>query len=131
MADPIDTSALRALLEKATKGEWLYRPHPFDDWGVIRSAETRYFVAQASAGRGLTDEEAASHRAAKTDPYGPNAELIVAMHAALPSLLDEVERLREALKRMHEAFNAKKPIPKHEGDALEAMCRAALGRSTS
>ncbi len=48
-----------------------------------------------------------------------NARLI----AAAPDLL-------EALQRMHQAFNAKAPIPKQEGDALEAMCRAAIAKAT-
>lgn len=69
---------------------------------------------------GSNREYVASVQIRATNPAGDNARLI----AAAPELL-------EALKRMHQAFNAKKPIPKHEGDALEAMCVAAINRALS
>jgi hypothetical protein len=51
-----------------------------------------------------------------------NGEANARLIAASPDLL-------EALRAMHAAFNAKRPIPKEEGDALEAMCRAALSKA--
>lgn len=141
----VDTAALRELLGKATKGPWLYRPHQYDDWGVVRAEyELGWIVLQASAGRRLTDEEAAQHRAAKTDPYGPNAQLIIAMHAALPALLDEVDRMRDLVQHMLGAIDGghidseqidgdyDSGIPPHKWHEEWAYyARAALGRSTS
>lgn len=42
--------------------------------------------------------------------------------AASPDLL-------AALKKMHAAFNSPKPIAKKKGDALEAMCCAAIAKA--
>jgi hypothetical protein len=79
---------LEAALEKATKGEWEYRSHEFDDWGVIRSdtgAEaTGFLVAISRAG---CDADLDAHRAAKTDPYEPNGRFIALAHNLMPALI--------------------------------------------
>jgi len=59
-----------------TPGPWEYRPHKYDDWGVIR-ARDGFYVAQCSVTR-WSDEEREAHRAAKTDPTEANARLIAA-----------------------------------------------------
>ena len=88
-----EVERLRALLAKASPLPWAYRPCEHDDWGYIRGPEQRgqYGPYRPIVARGHDSEVAFEdydkHRAAKTDPYGPNAELIVAAVNALPSLL--------------------------------------------
>lgn len=85
---------LRSLVAKATPGPWAYRPREFDDWGFIRVAQAdaegwQPIVALGRAGPVESDHD--EHRRNKTDPYGPNAELIVAAINHLPALLDRLE----------------------------------------
>ncbi len=68
------TALLRELLAKATPGEW--RLH---EWSPTQADICNDGVPIAN---GATED----------------ARLIVAMHAALPALLDEVKRLRGAVK---------------------------------
>lgn len=85
---------LRSLIAKATPGPWAYRPREYDDWGFIRVAQAdaegwQPIVALGRAGPVESDHD--EHRRNKTDPYGPNAELIVAAINHLPALLDRLE----------------------------------------
>ena len=88
-----EVARLADLLAKASPLPWAYRPCEHDDWGYIRGPEQRgqYGPYRPIVARGHDSEVAFEdydkHRAAKTDPYGPNAELIVAAVNALPSLL--------------------------------------------
>jgi hypothetical protein len=93
------TSTSAQTETKHTKGPWLVRERS-NGFSVV---DLSGVIATVSSAR--TRQEA-------------NARLI----AASPDLL-------EALRAMHAAFNAKRPIPKEEGDALEAMCRAALSKA--
>ena len=67
----IDIARLRRLLEEGTPEPWELDPEDMI-WG---------------AGELIS-----------SDASGPDAALIVAMHEALPQLLDEIERLREGLQ---------------------------------
>lgn len=103
MMDKPDLDRLEALLEKATATPWRYRPDQYDDWGWIRGPD-RFPVAVARAGCHTSLEEEAAHRAAGTDPYGPNALLVVEAVNALPALIaalrayeGERERVREVI----------------------------------
>jgi len=69
-----------------TKGPWLYRPNPYDDWGSVRNGEG-YLVAVA-ANPSISESQYAAHRAARTDPYEANARLI----AAAPDVREELKR---------------------------------------
>jgi len=94
---------LRELLDKATPGPWVYRPHKNDDWGVVRATDGNgYPIAQARAGRHVTDDEYAAHRVAKTDPFEANARLIAAARNHLPAILARIEALEAALQRQPE-----------------------------
>lgn len=89
-------SELRELLDKAAPGPWLYRSQEHDDWGTIRDADG----CHAARGHGGSFENYDEHRRNKTDPYGQNSLLIVAMRNALPALLDAAERA-EQWEQMH------------------------------
>lgn len=100
-----DVARLRKRLAEASPQPWAYRPDKYDDWGWIRSVERddrdigpfRPIVANAKDSM-VGDIEIAAHRRAGTDPYGPNALLIVEAVNALPALLDTIDRQRELLK---------------------------------
>lgn len=100
---------LRALDEAATPGPWAYRPDEFDDWGVVKAPPQRpdgfeydlsFVLAQfrdPAATDPITQHE---HRAAKTDPWKGNAELVTFLRNAVPAILAMAEhnqRMREAL----------------------------------
>ena len=85
----VDLAELRALWEAGTRGEWT-----FDTDGI------------AFGFYGADDERimSASGHWSTTAPSDADAALIVAMHAALPQLLDEIERLREELDFQRKAL---------------------------
>ena len=89
------TDDLRALLEKATPGPWRYFP---SGSRLIEGSTRRRNPNSIIVAGPPTDEElvAAFHNW----PPHDDAVLIVAAVNALPALLDEVERLRKALRRM-------------------------------
>lgn len=86
---------LRQRLAEASAQPWVYRPNKHDDWGWIRGVERddrdigpfRPIVANAKDSM-VGEAAMAEHRRAGTDPYGPNALLIVEAVNALPWLLD-------------------------------------------
>lgn len=86
---------LRQRLTEASAQPWVYRPTLYDDWGWIRGVERddrgigpfRPVVATAKDSM-VGEAGMAEHRRAGTDPYGPNALLIVEAVNALPWLLD-------------------------------------------
>lgn len=94
-----DLRAMRARCDAATEGPWLYRPHEFDDWGMVRISHPSepWVVATARAG-GPAD--LGEHRAAKTDPYRHNGEFIAHARADMPRLLDAVEALTGEVARL-------------------------------
>ena len=90
---------LEALLAKVMPGPLEYRPYEHDDWGFIRGPERDTICGPskpivAIAREGGTESDHDEHRRNKTDPYGPNAELIVAAVNALPRLLNTIRDLR-------------------------------------
>ncbi len=89
---------LRGLLANGTPTPWEYRPYEYDDWGFIRGPEIELsmgpckpVVAIAREGGAMPDDD--EHRRNKTDPYGPNALLIVAAVNTLPTLLSRLTSL--------------------------------------
>jgi hypothetical protein len=84
---------LQHLMSSASPQPWVYRPNKYDDWGWIRGVEKdsdigryRPIVANArDSDIGFDDMQ--PYREAGTDPYGPNALLIVAAVNALPVLI--------------------------------------------
>jgi hypothetical protein len=100
MDDKLNVERLRELDAAATAGPWAYRPELHDDWGVVRAG--RFWICQAKDPAVCTDEQLSEHRAAKTDPWQGNAELIPFLRNAVPAILAMAEgnaRLREALER--------------------------------
>ena len=113
-----------------TPGPYSYRPHSYDDWGVVRDSNG-LLVCLARGGRNLTQKEIDEYRSNGTDPYEDNAHLFAAapdMLAALKYNLmilydahPEPEQRRYALALTLEA------IAKAEGRAVHAwdqMCKA-------
>ena len=123
-------SEIDALFEKATDGPWAYRPQEFDDWGVIRATKPDrdgicFITANARDGRFATEEEFSEHRRNGTDPYGPNAELIVALVNAWPTLRKSLrqepdEGVRERIKA---AMNERVSMEVPDTDAVCTTCR--------
>lgn len=75
---------------KATPGPWCYRPHEYDDWGVVKAG---YFtICQARDPLALEDDILNRHRREKTDPWAANARLI----AAAPELYEAADLLEKA-----------------------------------
>lgn len=118
-------------MNEHTPTPWSYRPQKYDDWGFIRGPkEADGFAPIAAIARGETSETHDMHRAAGTDPYGPNALLIVKAvnsHDALVKALGEIEALSD------NCVNAERY---YDEDALEdlqairrviALTRAVVG----
>src|SRR4051812_19779320 len=91
-------AAWKALADGATEGPWLYRSLEYDDWGYVRAPDGAV-VAIGRAGQFVGDDGFNAYRSAGTDPYGPNAKLVAAARTAVPALVAEVERLREAVRK--------------------------------
>src|SRR6185436_5762173 len=62
-----------SAMSETTPTPWAIRPNRFDDWGYIRGADGE----TACIARGHSDKSFDEHRKDKTDPYEPNARLIV------------------------------------------------------
>ncbi|HEX8555249.1 MAG TPA: hypothetical protein VF695_11125 [Sphingomonas sp.] len=109
-----DKARLAELLAMATPGPWAYRPQQFDDWGVIRTTvgNDGWFPLVAQA-RNLSDADPSEHRRDKTDPAGPNAQLIVAAVNALPNLLAENAALKQGLADIFGHFKDRDQAPDH------------------
>lgn len=102
---------LRKRLAEASPQPWVYRPDRFDDWGWIRGTERDdrgigpYRPVMAIArDSSVRDQHEAAHRAAGTDPYGPNALLITDAVNALPSLLDTIEAQARRIEALEGAL---------------------------
>ena len=79
-------------MSERTPTPWAYRPKKYDGWGFIRGADGDV----ACVARGETSETHDAHRAAGTDPYGPNAAFIVKAvnnHDALVKALTELSHM--------------------------------------
>jgi hypothetical protein len=88
----IDVAALRALMEKATKGPFSVCEHSWQDTSVYGSDGYRV------AGLSIVDDEDTADEVGKL--MAANASLLAAALNALPALLDAYEqrkRLRHAL----------------------------------
>ncbi len=97
----IDRQKMREAAEKATPGEWLYRPRRHDDWGWV-SCDGGDLVACARAG---IEYDANKHRAAGTDPFGPNAlHIVAAQPRNILALLDRLDHVEGLLRRAGEAL---------------------------
>lgn len=99
---------LRERMAAASEQPWVYRPNKHDDWGWIRGTERdsdigRYRPIVANAKNSDIDDMQ-SYRDAGTDPYGPNALLIVEAVNALPTLLARIEALEAENRKIREAI---------------------------
>lgn len=94
------SARLEALAEKATSGPWAYRPDEYDDWGVIKAPphrpegfdyDLRFCLAQFRDPKAISDEILSKHRKTKTDPWRGNAELVVELVNALPTIIEALK----------------------------------------
>ena len=69
-----------------TPGPYSYRPHSYDDWGVVRDSNG-LLVCIARGGRNLTQKEIDEYRSNGTDPYEDNGRLFAAVPDMLAALL--------------------------------------------
>jgi hypothetical protein len=85
----IDTStaAVTALMDGVTKGPWAYRPHKYDDWGVVRASD--FHLCQARAPERCSKDELSKARELGIDPWEANARFIAAARQLVPALLAE------------------------------------------
>jgi len=98
-----------------TPGPWVYRPHDFDDWGIVRvtADESRYgFVICQARNPEVTGEQLGAYRESGVDPYEANARLI----AAAPALLEALEELLK-IRSGRTAKMARAAIAAAKGDA--------------
>ena len=85
---PADRQRLRDLARKASPLPWALGPLRHDDWGCIRDATGKPVASTCTQ---------AVISAGGPEQVAINGEYIVAAVNALPKLLDEIERLRDAL----------------------------------
>lgn len=105
-----------------TPTPWSYRPQKYDDWGFIRGPkEADGFAPIAAIARGETSETHDLHRAAGTDPYGPNALLIVKAVNSHDALVAMLEEARLQIEYMQSKFE-----PTGTGNAVLARIRHVL-----
>jgi hypothetical protein len=88
------------MSEKWTPGPWRYRPHQYDDWGIVKGADGRT-ICQAQDLR-VSEEEKSECRATGADPYAANAQLI----AAAPDLYAALELAKKALTEIRKCSSA-------------------------
>lgn len=121
MTAPLDLDALRALADAATPGPW-FTPDSPRLQGAVSSRIGNREVQVASI-----DGDAAMHdeRAAAVDIQRANAGFIAAARTALPTLIDEVRRLRAlALKWLDEVDSLQDGKLAKEVEALRRGMRA-------
>ena len=97
-----ELDALIEATEGHTEGPWTYRPHEYDDWGLVRrpardGKEIGYPVANASLAHVSDDEMAACRADNYRDPVEANARLI----AAAPDFKAHAIRLRKERDAAH------------------------------
>lgn len=99
----IDIEQLKADIEAGTPGPWTYRPHRYDDWGLIRGGDD-YPVASASTCR-ASDREKDKHRTNKTDPSFNNARRIARVPDMEARILSDADRIAALEAKVAEAYD--------------------------
>jgi hypothetical protein len=91
---------------------WSYRPLKHDDWGYVRGANGE-IACTARKGFYLSEDEAHRHRVNKTDPYGPNAALIIKAVNAHGELIEALRSIWNYSNDPAVVEMARKAIAKH------------------
>lgn len=103
-------SELAKLLNESTPAPWAYRPDKYDDWGSIKGPpyrpdgyeyDCRFHLAQFRNPDACDNETLSKHRAAKTDPWRANAELVVLLRNNADIIVDVLD----ASSRLIAAFD--------------------------
>jgi len=91
---------LRTLNADAASAPWLYRPCEHDDWGTVRVHRDQndekenlpgHYALSTRAGRHVSREEEDRHRENGTDPFAPNAKLVVFLRNNAELLIELLE----------------------------------------
>lgn len=106
---------------KITPGPWEYRPHEFDDWGVVKAE--KFTICQARDPRYMNEDILSQHRKAGTDPWEANARAI----ASLPALIEAAEPIAVA----YDEPNCRRMSGVHDVVVLPAYYVAALRSALS
>ena len=101
---PEEIKRLRELCEKATKGEW------FEDCGCVEDV------------CGISTIATCGHGGIVIEQYRADARFIAASRTALPSLLDEVERLTRRVAQLES-------LPVVGGESADGYCVAHVEMS--
>ena len=101
-----------------TPGPWAYRPHEFDDWGMVRGPQGEPITQASLNCRHWSDEDLAAHRREGTDPVEANARLI----SSAPDLLEVARMIVKAADVAHGSVLSNGP--------LVTAARAALTKAT-
>ena len=112
-----------------TPGPYSYRPHSYDDWGVVRDSNG-LLVCLARGGRNLTQKEIDEYRSNGTDPYEDNGRLFAAAPDMLAALLaferatqlsnvcgDDPDAIEEWIEASNDAMAKCNPVLKRLRDA--------------
>jgi hypothetical protein len=97
-----EIARLRELLAKATPGEWSW-----DDWVPLVAGNRSRFLGSRLVGPGRGFRPAGAilrHEAGTWEMCDEDAELIVAMHGALPALLDRLDAAERRVAEMEGAI---------------------------
>lgn len=103
-----EEAEIRARVDAANTGPWLYRPAENDDWGLVRMAPDSTFgfpgcvVANARSGDDVIDCDGC--RTSKTDPYERNGRFIAHARTDIPRLLATITAERSQLTALDDEF---------------------------
>ena len=101
-----DRDALRARLAALPIGPWRYRPHAFDDWGLVRDGLDQPLLSVRASRTRFSEADLNVHRVAKTDPVEDVASFCAAAPDLVVDLLDQIDALTARLSSYEASDNA-------------------------
>lgn len=117
---PEAVAQMVADMQAGTPGPWLYRPGPYDDWGVVKAGHC--VLCQVRDPEAIDEAILSAHRRNGTDPWEANASRI----ARLPDL----EAAYLTLAAENATLRASEAAALERIAELEAVNRSALDSRT-